>query len=730
MSRMLLISVRLHDGRYHGAGDEPPAPARMFQALVAGAGLSGPPTTDEIEALQWLECLDPPVIGAPRMWPGQSVTNYVPNNDLDAVDGDHRRVGAVRTPKVIKPRLFDPKIPLLFGWSFDPTDDAKPLAEAIHGLADRVYQFGCGADFAWAWAEELEENKFESRLTEYTGVIYRPTANRGKSVACPQRGSMRSLQDRHAKGGKRFRSVGDGKALKYQLTQAPKPRFAQIAYDSPAALRVFDLRSSVNDADFAPCPLDRASPLISSLRDAAADRLRTAMPHRNAEIERSLIGRKPDGSNGIVSSARVRIIPLPSIGHRHADQAIRRVLVEVPGTCPLRSHDVFWGFSGLELRAVVDGAESRVTVTQSADESMLAHYGVDGQGSRTWRTVTPIVLPEQARRRRIDPVRARSEAKDGLERSGEQARAARAIMEAIRHAGVCGDTESIQVQREPLEANGCRVEAFAPGTRFQKERLWHVELKLSDSIKGPLVIGDGRFLGLGVMAPIQRPQGIFAFRVGLGQFTADDSTEVARALRRAVMARVQTVIGHRERLDSFFSGHEANGAVSEGSHLIYSIDPIGHRLLIVAPHLGNRQSPTRANEECLATLETAMAGFRELRAGVNGLLMLQPIEFDFDRDPFTAPSRVWDSATSYQVTRHAKLDNAEAALSADLELECRRRGLPAPHVAVQAVHGRRGLGLLGRARLTFGVAVAGPIILGRSRHLGGGLFCNAATNRR
>ena len=61
----------------------------------------------------------------------------------------------------------------------------------------------------------------------------------------------------------------------------------------------------------------------------------------------------------------------------------------------------------------------------------------------------------------------------------------------------------IRVQREPFEANGHRVEAFAVGTRFPKERLWHIEITFRDAVTGPLVIGDGRFLGLGVMAPTQ-----------------------------------------------------------------------------------------------------------------------------------------------------------------------------------------------------------------------------------
>jgi len=55
MSKLLVISIRLHEGRYHGAGDWPPAPARLFQALVAGAGLSGPLQSEQIAALKWLE---------------------------------------------------------------------------------------------------------------------------------------------------------------------------------------------------------------------------------------------------------------------------------------------------------------------------------------------------------------------------------------------------------------------------------------------------------------------------------------------------------------------------------------------------------------------------------------------------------------------------------------------------------------------------------------------------
>jgi CRISPR-associated protein Csb2 len=116
--------------------------------------------------------------------------------------------------------------------------------------------------------------------------------------------------------------------------------------------------------------------------------------------------------------------------------------------------------------------------------------------------VTPAALPESARRRRIDPARKDQEAKAGTEREREQVRAAAAVYQALRHAEVRLRPEVIRVQREPFEANGERAETFAEGTRFSKHRLWHVEVEFRDGVQGPLVIGDGRFLGLGIMTPL------------------------------------------------------------------------------------------------------------------------------------------------------------------------------------------------------------------------------------
>lgn len=723
MNHALLISVRLHEGRYHGLGEELPAPARLFQALVAGSGLSGPLSEAEINALEWLERLDPPVIAAPRMWNGQSLTSYVPNNDLDTVAGDHRRIGSVKTSKIVRPRLFDAAIPLLFAWSFSPSKDSDALSRMICEMANRIYQFGRGVDFAWAWGETLDEDGLHSQLGAYHGRVYRPTrTGTGVMVACPQRGSWHSLKVRHEQGGNRFVVVGKGKSPRFQFTQAPKPRFTQIAYDSPPARSLFELRL-VNAADsYSPFPLERSSQLVAAIRDIAVERLRTGLPDRVQDIERALIGRRSDGTNSIPAADRVRIIPLPSIGHFHADAEIRRVLVEVPATCPLRSDDVCWAISGLILSGKGAGSDSQVILRRADSLDMLSHYGINNGLHRTWRTVTPVVLPENASRRRIDPSRKDVEAKSGSERRIEQERGVSALVQSLRHADILTQVESIRLQREPFTAHGQRVEEFATDTRFAKERLWHTQITFTEPVTGPVIIGDGRFLGLGLMAPNKQTPGIHVFHVTAGLTDCVNSLEIAGAMRRAVLSRVQGVSARHDRLPPYFSGHDADGSPTSLPHLTYIYDSLSQRILVVAPHVACRQSVPGKDENNLELLDRALADMSVLRAGPWGVLRLASTSLEPATDPLFGTSKTWESVTDYVVTRHLSLSNSREAIAHNIQTECERLCLPNPEVSILETFGNPGVGLSGRARLTFPVAIDGPVIIGRNRHLGGGVF--------
>ncbi|MBI1918622.1 MAG: type I-U CRISPR-associated protein Cas5/Cas6 [Planctomycetes bacterium] len=389
----------------------------------------------------------------------------------------------------------------VFGVHYTPGSLAH--AQRICKYADRLYQLGRGIDQAWAVGEITEPQKLEVLLLTYRGVVHQPTGGRhGTVLARPQQGSLKSLKDRYETMSQRFTAQGQGRSVKLQFAQAPKPRFTPTAYNSPPNRQVFELRSRTTQADLFAWPLSRISNLVVAIRDGAVAKLKMALPDQEPQIEKCLVGRKADGRDEAPKAARVRILPLPSIGHVHADHAIRRVLVEVPAGCLVRSDDVFWAFSGLELTGADSASRPDSMLTATSDNAMLRHYGLDGQEYARWRTITPAALPEIAKRRRIEPTRRTAEAKRGVERATEQQRAAVSVIQALRHAEVRVQIDSIRVQREPFDANGERVEAFAPGTRFQKERLWHVEVIFKEPVSGPLLIGDGRYYALGLMKPV------------------------------------------------------------------------------------------------------------------------------------------------------------------------------------------------------------------------------------
>jgi CRISPR-associated protein Csb2 len=409
----------------------------------------------------------------------------------------------------------------------------------------------------------------------------------------------------------------------------------------------------------------------------------------------------------------------------YADRAIRRLLLEIPATCPLRSEDVRWAFSGAELFDPDTGEAKDLLLSPSTEDDMLRHYGV-GTRARVFRSVTPVALPEEGKRRRIEPARKLAEAKQGLERVVEISGARAAVVQALRHAGVSAPAESIRLQREPFDGAGSRVEPFAEGTRFEKERLWHVEIAFGVAVEGPLLVGDGRFLGLGLMAPARDVvPGAHAFAITDGLAGQPEPVGVARALRRAVMARVQATVGPRERLASFFSGHAEDGAPirrSHSSHLSFAFEPDLQRLLILAPHVVERRAATLQELDHLRILDAALQGFCELRGGHAGRLSLSTAAIGELDDSLLGRSREWKSITPYVVTRHAKGGAATDALAADIRAECRRLGLPEPTVESSDVRGAPGIGLTGNVSLLFERCVVGPLLLGRTRYLGGGLF--------
>ena len=475
---------------------------------------------EDVRALKWLEGLEPPKIAAPAVRRGRSVKRYVPNNDLDSVGGDPANVRKIRDAKQWRPCFFNPDEPVLYLWDFESGPEE---AERICAIAERVYQLGRGIDMAWACGRVLDPNEAEVRLESHPGAVRR-SAGAGETET-PRPGTLDSLVERYQRKRSRLKTVGTGRKSRQLYTQPPKAFFGRTGYNTALRRLHFELRRE--EGGFAPRPLASVAHLVAGLRDGAAARLQQSLPENSALFERLIIGR---GAGPADLPQRIRLIPIPSIGAPHTDPSIRRVVVEIPPDCPIRADDLKWAFAGLRpcdpsSGDIWPGSLVSTEGSQMADRFM--------RPARLFRSMTPVALSWPPRRR----VDSAAEKKAGDERSWGERRAAGAIVQALHHAGIQSRPSAIKVQREPFQRRGARAELFAEGSRFSKHALWHVELRFREALAGPMVIGDGRFCGLGLMEPVTHPTNVFAFDLdGEHRLSLKDRPALIHHLRRALMA--------------------------------------------------------------------------------------------------------------------------------------------------------------------------------------------------
>ena len=712
----LLMTVRLIGGRYHGLPEWPPSPFRLYQALLGG-GMIGEPDerAEKIRPImEWLEQLPPPVIAAPPARRGQRLHMYMPNNDLDTVGGDPRYAARIRgAEKQVQPRLLEADTPFCYVWSLRAGDERA--AEDVFDLASRLYQLGRGIDMAYASAEILPDAKAYARLVATGSVVYTPhqEASSEETLPCPVPGSYHSLLKRHR--AQRSRLAGG------HLTQAPPASFQAIPYNAEPRRLLYELVATTDKGTgFYPVSTIRATWLVERVRDQLALLLGRAFG--DDLVERIVVGR---GAKEADKSKRVVITPLPSVGSPHADHAIRRIVVTVPPDCPIPAQEVDWAAGAVHLGVNANGEIVEPEMPQlvrASDERMLKHYGAAGRASRVWRTVTPVALP----------VRPSGRRRTGEERGAYEARAAGAVQAALRHAGITMPAERIRVQREPFEPKGATADAFEVPRRLVGRPRYHVEITFPNPRQEPLLLGDGRFIGLGVFVPIQdnRADALVFSLPDEARLASSEPARLLTAVRRALMALARDEVGRGKIVPKLFSGHEQDGAPASATgrheHIFLAAtdsddDGLIDRLYVIAPWAGDRSNPVRRSEALQFESVVCSLGWLSI-PGVGRVSLHNPEIID-DDDPIIRKSSVWESATAYRLTRHPKRDRSTSAIEEDVICECMRRGLPRPSVDVLDYKtGPNGGSPRAYVRLQFAVAVRGPLLLGLGSHAGNGLF--------
>ncbi len=492
--RWLSIEARFLAGEYHGQGERgrvgqwPPNPHRVLQALVAAGNLGYRRlefSDAKKAALRWLEVQGPPEIVGPRATPANRLRIYVPNNDLDKVARAWaRRVppgkgpSELRTEKDLRPHLFDRDAALRFLWPIADSnwESARPHAELLCAEARFLHSLGLGIDLVVGDGRILTEADRQGLGGE---VYVADGEESGWRVAL--NGSFDEIMERHAASAQRRLKIAAGRGdqgwfeppgpptvvteVGYKRRSAPRRRRVHVfgLVDEYGAYRSFDPRDAV---------------IVAAWLRHGAHRRARALGLDPDFVESFVCGHGDDPES---KNRRFSYVPLPTVASGGRDGRIRRVAIVEP-----------FGASGGDPALAVVRRLSRTSLVEEgtgeikAELRPMAAAPSDGvirrylTSSTRWGSVTPLVLPGHDDRR--------------------HGKAYPLVLKALAQAGYTTPAVEVHIQREPIFAGAELAIRYRVPEYLQQLPRLHAIVTFAEPVYGPVIIGAGRHIGLGVFA--------------------------------------------------------------------------------------------------------------------------------------------------------------------------------------------------------------------------------------
>ena len=491
MEQYLCIAATFLAHQYHGQ-EWPPSPARLFQALLAGArtGIYRQ-HWDRVEpVLRMLECQQPPEIVVCGTLVKPSYNIAVPNNDSDKAGrewaaGRDFDPGKLRTMKTISSRAFhgtaDTDAHVYYLW---PSTGALSI-EAVRKLTSFLHTFGWGIDMAYADSFILTAQDKKS-LTDRKEYSYYTPAERGQLQSIPSAGYLDDLTSTYQQKLNRQRAEGVNPSIRaYAYSQQ---RYINIGITETLNAR-FVIRK-LEDADaFYRVPWAFGMKLAAWMRHAAAEALREE-GFKNEFINSYVLG------HGNGHGRHISFVPVPNVGFSHADGAIRRVMVlEPPGADGEITSLLQLKLSSAVLhRLVENGGGPRKTepvcqLFEAQPDNVWPYYT---RISSLWQSVTPVVLHGyNSEHGKLSLKKTEQLLYQAFEKSGYAKQKITAL--SFQPAPFWPGTEGAQTMRVP--------------DHLKKWPRYHVSVRFSHPISGPVVIGIGRHYGIGLFAASRERRG-------------------------------------------------------------------------------------------------------------------------------------------------------------------------------------------------------------------------------
>jgi CRISPR-associated protein Csb2 len=544
---MLAIDVEFLTGSYVATkfdnrrkAEWPPHPARLFAALVAAWADGDELDEQERAALEELEALPPPRVLVDDNPSFRSIVDhYVPDNDVTALASDtsglyarrlelldalksglpdskenakaakalnkhdakirsdsakygssNGKESASQIEKALRilpeyrtrqARTFPTVIPadprVRFEWEAEQFANISALA----AVTDRVHRLGHSSSFVRCSVAFAGSNK-PSEPTEVgwamdngprEWLVPSDAARMTRPLRVPARGMTRRLVDAYA-----IHQGSEGRVTPHQVAMYAK-----------ASMKP-ELRSSVHSGTMIVVPFPGAiRPPISRVVELALALHGALLRHSPEQPAPPILSGHEAGVRPTPSMAgtHMAIVGLPFVGFGRADGRLHGLAVVVPKAASpddeaLIRHSVSrWRAESATLRT----ARSKVTL---ADEVITPTHTMRvnrwARPSRRWATATPIVLDRFPKGRTALDI------------------GAEVIARSCEAVGLPTPAE-VSVSNDPVIVGSRPVRGFpAYSTPKGNRPMVHAIIEFAEPIEGPLLLGAGRYFGMGFCIPL------------------------------------------------------------------------------------------------------------------------------------------------------------------------------------------------------------------------------------
>ncbi len=492
MSQYLCITATFLAGRYHGK-EWPPSPARLFQALLAGAktGAYRQQWSMVEPVLRSLEQLSPPEIVARDADVRSGYRISVPNNDADRAakkwaDGKEYDAAHLRTLKEVRPREIaapEGKPHLYYFWKL-PNGAAD--IEAGRRLASFLHTLGWGVDMAYADAFLADEDDLRKLAAQKGYSQYAPSL-RGKLQPIPVPGYLEDLSAAYQRYCKHHSGRGVD-AFTRAMNYGVHPYRRVLIAVPPVS--TFLLRQLENESAWFSVPWAFSMRVAAWMRHAVAEALRDepdVLRQAGVSVDEYVLGHGNDGHQRHMS-----FVPVPSIGGSHADGGVRRVMVAEPADADGSISELLqWKLAPSVLHRLLEsnGGPRRTApvcslAEGSPNDAVFCRY-LPKDPQRVWHSVTPVVLHgHNSLRGKLSLHKTEELLYQALDKSGYG-----------RHL-----IEELQFQSAPLWPGAEGALEMRVPEHLRKWPRYHVAVTFCEPVPGPVLVGIGRHYGIGLFA--------------------------------------------------------------------------------------------------------------------------------------------------------------------------------------------------------------------------------------